>query len=497
MTDNTIFEGVQTTPVSTVVQPLSPVGSLPVEPIPIQNAASTQAPSVIPLSSPPPPVSSAGSSFLTKFPLGILLKLVISIVVLIGVSFLIFSFIIPTFFTNKNEKVTLIYWGLWEDPKVMQSIIDDFEKEHPNITINYEQQDVKQYRERLETRIKNENGPDMFRFHNSWLPEISDIVAPLPSSVISPDDFKKIYYPVMQNDLTKNGAIYGIPLQIDTLALFTNTDMFEAASLQPPTNWEDFGKDARILTVKDEEGKIKTAGAALGTYDNITHAPDILSLLFTQNGANLSNLASTARASTDTLSYYSEYASGDSNVWDGTLDQSLLAFAKGNLAMYIGYSWDIFTIKAINPDLAFQVSPIPHLPLGRETTIASYWVEGVSPKSKHQKEAMLFMNYLTKKETLQKMFSEASKTRPFGELYPRGDMAESLKDNLLIYPFIEQAKDATSSFFVSDTYDDGLNDKADTYLGNAVQSILDNTSPESALETLSAGVSQVLEKYGQ
>jgi multiple sugar transport system substrate-binding protein len=415
MNDNTIFQGTPgsvspppQTPQPVAPQPIGPqqVGSNPIQnttPQPIGSVVSPASPpagtAAIPPSSPLPPTS---SSRIPKFPLGILVKVVIGILVLAGLGFLLFGVIIPMFSANKNEKVTLTYWGLWEDPKVMQAIIDDFEKEHPNITVKYEQQDVKQYRDRLETRIKNGNGPDMFRFHNSWLPEIMDIVTPLPSSVISPNEFKKIYYPVMQNDLTKNGAIYGIPLQIDTLALYTNTDMFEAASLQPPTNWEDFGKDARILTVKDEEGKIKTAGAALGTYDNITHAPDILSLLFIQNGANIYDLASTARASTDTLSYYTEYASGDSNVWDETLDPSLLAFAKGNLAMYIGYSWDIFAIKAINPELKFQVSPIPHLPLGRKNTIASYWVEGVSPKSEHQKEAMIFMNYLTKKRNVTK-----------------------------------------------------------------------------------------------
>ncbi len=145
--------------------------------------------------------------------------------------------------------------------------------------------------------------------------------------------------------------------------------------------------------------------------------------------------------------------------------------------------------------IKFKISAVPSL--SKSSTIASYWVEGVSPKTKHQKEAMLFMNYITKKSTLEKMFSEASKTRPFGELYPRVDMAESLKDNPLIYPFVQQGENATSSFFASDTYDNGLNEKANTYLGNAVKAILKNTSAESALETLSAGVSQVLEQYGQ
>jgi multiple sugar transport system substrate-binding protein len=190
----------------------------------------------------------ASSGHFSRLPLGVLMKAGVGLIVVLILGFLIFGVVIPMFFSNKDEKVTLTYWGLWEDPRVMQSIINDFQKENPTITVKYEQQEVKQYRDRLETRMQKGTGPDMFRFHNSWLPEIGTSIAPLPSDVITPDQFKQWYYPVIQSDLTKNGAIYGIPLQIDTLALFTNTDMFEAASLQPPTMGR-FWKTARILTV--------------------------------------------------------------------------------------------------------------------------------------------------------------------------------------------------------------------------------------------------------
>ncbi|MBI2622497.1 MAG: extracellular solute-binding protein, partial [Candidatus Levybacteria bacterium] len=305
----------------------------------------------------------------------------------------------------------------------------------------------------------------------SWVPQLFDVLLPLSSDVISADAFRKQFYPVAQTDLIKNGAIYGIPLEIDTLSLFINTELFQAASLETPTTWEDFAKSARVLTVKDETGRIKTSGAALGTFDNITHAPDIVSLLFVQNGADIKNLLKTDQASSDALSFYASFASGEGNVWDQTLDPSILAFAKGNLAMYFGYSWDVFTIKAINPNLSFQIASVPHLP-GRNMTIASYWAEGVSSKSKHQKEALLFMKFLAKKETQQKLFTEISKTRLFGEPYANKELKDLVKDNQFVYPFVSQADGAVSSFFSSDTFDDGLNSQMNAYLGNAVRSIL-------------------------
>lgn len=435
---------------------------------------------------------SSGFSFDT---IKTILKIVIGIIIVAVVGFAIYSFASSRFTSNKNEKATLTYWGLWEDSRTMQGIISDFERENPNIKVSYSKQDVKEYKDRLKTRIQNGTGPDIFRFHNTWVIQLLPILSPLSSDVIDKEDFKKWFYPVIQSDMTNNGAIYGIPVGIDTLSLFINKENVQAAGLNVPTTWEDFLKAAKMLTVKDENGKIKTAGVALGTFDNITHAPDIISLFFVQNGADVGNLTSTSKNASDALDFYVSFAKGEANVWDATLDPSILAFSKGNLAMYFGYSWDIFTIKAMNPNLSFEVVPVPHLP-GRNTTVASYWAEGVSVKSKYQKEAMLFMKFLTKKETEQKLFSDAVKAgRIFGEPYARTDLQNTLKDNKLLYPFVSQANEASSSFFASDTYDNGLNYQMNNYLGNAIRSILDNTSPQTAVETLAQGVAQVLQQY--
>ncbi len=432
-----------------------------------------------------------------NFSLKNILKFFVGIIVLALVVFLIIRFIIPLFAGKKTENVTLVYWGLWEDKSTMQSIISEFEKENPTIKIDYVKQDIKQYRERLTTRINNNTGPDIFRYHNTWYPMFSKLLLPLPSDVISAEDFKKNYYFVLQKDLIKNGAIYGIPLGIDTLALYVNSDLLSALGVNnPPGDWEEFAALARRLTVKDESGKIKTAGAAMGSYSNISHAPDIISLLFLQNGVNINNITSTKTAAADALQFYTAFAKGEGSVWDNTLDNSILAFAKENLAMCFGYSWDAFTIKALNPNLNFKTYLVPQLP-GETINMASYWVEGISSKSKYHREALLFMKFLAKKETTQKLFTEQSKTRQFGEPYARIDLADSLKTNEQVYPFVEQAKTANSSLLVDSTYDNGLNDKASKYLETAVNSILNEVSPETAVETLVKGLDQIINQYGQ
>ncbi|MBI4084709.1 MAG: extracellular solute-binding protein [Candidatus Levybacteria bacterium] len=449
---------------------------------------------------PPPPIH---SGFFSK---GMIVKAVIGIVVFLLVFLIFIRFILPLF-GSKEKEVTLLYWSLWEDERTMKPLFDEFTKQHPNIKITYEKRTKEQYRNTLIARIDKGSGPDIFRFHNTWTPilQTKHYLSALPTEVISPKEFKEMYYPVVQEDLSIHGGIYGIPLGIDTLSMFVNTDILKAGGYSVPTNWIDFEKvvwgDSGV-TVRNQEGTIETAGISLGTFNNVTHAPDIVSLFLVQNGADFYNLTNTKDAAGEALAYYTKFARGEGKAWDSTLDPSLLAFTQGKVAIYFGFSWDIFTIKSRAPDLTFSIHPVPNL--GKKRTIASYWVEGISAKSKHQNEAFLFMQYLAQKETQQEFYKLAAQSRPpgaqFGPPYARRDLGAALKDDELAYPFIQQADCdaddacAVSSFFASDTFD-GYNDGLNTYLGKAVDGVLGSKSPESAIEDLQKGVDQILTQY--
>jgi multiple sugar transport system substrate-binding protein len=440
----------------------------------------------------PPPPPPGG------FPKGLLIKIAIGVVGLIIVLFLIFGVILPLFSrVGSDKEVSLTYWGLWESESTMNVLIRDFEKDHPNIKIKYIKQDPENYSEKLQAQIGSDTGPDIYRYHNTWVPLLKSDLSPLPVSVITPDEFKKFYYPVVPDDLSSSGPIYGVPLGIDTLALFINSEI--TRDFDPPKDWQDFIKVATSVTVIGGDGKIETAGAALGTMKNVTHAPDIMSMMMIQNGADLYgdvDSEKSKKAIGSAMDFYSTFASGQGKVWDDTLEQSLDAFAHERLAMYFGYSWDIFQIRAMNPDLQFEVHPIPGLPGGRNMTVASYWVEGVSAKSKHQKEAMEFMKYLTKKEALQAFYEASAKTREFGEIYPMPALGDTLKDNKLIYPFAEMAVEAESTYFVSDTFDASIDEQFNNYLSDAyTATIKDGGASGTAVDTLVNGINALKKQY--
>ena len=424
-----------------------------------------------------------------------IVKLLIGFFAVLMIVFILFAFVFPNVGGKVNQKVSLSYWGLFEDQQTLAPIILDFEKENPNITVNYIKKDIKDYRQKLTTQISQGTGPDVFKFHNTWYPMFSQILLPLPTDVITKDEFDKAFYPVAKKDLTNNGAIYGIPLEIDTLALFTNTEILKQAGVAVPKNWNDFINAARGLTVKDQDGKIKTAGVGFGTFDNVVHAPDIVSLLFVQDGVNLNDLSSSKPKVSDALNFYTAFAIGNGSVWDATLDQSLLAFTKGNLGMYFGYYRDYLAIKQASPALNFEINPVPQLDF-QSQDVASYFAEGVSVKSLHQKEALLFMKFLSARDTQAKIYQEQAKIKTYGGPPGRKDLAITLQ-NAPIYPFVSQAQNATSSYFAGETFDDGLNTQVSSSLSNAITSILGGSPADSVSDSFISSVLQILNQYSQ
>ncbi len=392
----------------------------------------------------------------------------------------------------KAREVTLTYWGLWEPESVMEPLIEEFQKEFPHIKIRYVKQSPENYRERLQAALAREGGPDIFRIHNTWVPMLKSELSPLPEKLMSVPEFEKNFYGVASETLRWQDKIYALPLMYDGLALFINEEIFSAAGETPPTDWIELREKASKLTVYNEEGEIKIAGVALGTANNVDHFSDILGLMILQNGGSL--VQPTNELTEQSLVYYTLFSRVD-HVWDENLPVSTYAFATGKLAMYFGPSWRVFNIQEINRDLHFKVVPVPQLSES-EVNWASFWAEAVSQDSENQEAAWQFLKFLTEKESLQKLYELESKLRTFGEPYPRREMADLLRVDSLVSPFLEGATTARSWYLCSRTFDNGINDRIIKYYEDVVNRVVQGEEASGALRTASQGITQVLTQYG-
>lgn len=390
-----------------------------------------------------------------------------------------------------GRSVTLTYWGLWESKEVMQPLIESYQQQNPGVKINYIQQNSRQYRQRLQAAIRDGSGPDIYRYHNTWVPMLSEDLAPAPASVLTAESIRKDFYPVVAEDLTDGSDVLGVPLMYEGLALLYNQNMLQAANALPPSDWQQVRELAVRLTIKNGQ-RIERGGIALGTAENIDHFSDILAFMMLQNSADLAN-PSTPNAQS-ALEFYTIFSRVD-QVWDSTLPPSTQAFASEQVAMILAPSWRIHEIQELNPNLNIGVAPLPQID-GTQVAWASYWAEGVSSASRQKEESWKFLNYLSQAEQLRSFHSAAGSVRGYGELYPRVSMASELDSNPLLAPYLDDALYAKSWYLASDTYDEGLNDGLIQYYRDAINSMNQGGSAERALQPILPGIQQVLGRYG-
>lgn len=431
-----------------------------------------------------------------KFPVKIIL-IVLGFLILIGGGFFVFKYFTGNKTSSSGE---IVWWGLWEDEVVVKNLITEYEVANPGVTIKYVRQSKEDYRERLTNALAKGVGPDVFRFHNSWVPMFKNDLDKIPPSLYSASDFATTFFPVASSDLTYEAGIVGVPLEYDGLALYINEEIFEKSGKSIPTTWNELRSTARELTVVNEKGTVTQSGVALGRTENVDHWPEILGLMMLQNGVDLNN--PTGKLAEDALSFFTIFSKSD-GVWNTTLPGSTVAFSSGKVAMYFGPSWRAFEIRLQNPNLRFITVPVPQLPKTEanepDVAYASYWVEGVWARSKNKEAAWDFVKFLSSDASLTKFYQSASKTRMFGEPYPKMSLANTLIDHPIIGSIVKSGSYAQSWFLQSRTWDGptGINSQINKYFEDAVNAINDdNKTPDKVLPTVAQGVSQVLSAYG-
>ncbi len=399
----------------------------------------------------------------------------------------------------KKSDVKLVYWGLWEEGRVMKPLLDKFKKE-TGITVEYVQKSPRDYRLVLESAIKEGKGPDVFRFHNTWVPMLKEELDDVPADVYSAEEFAQTFYPVAVRDLSWQGRLKGVPLEIDGLVLFYNKDLLAKAGLDKdlPTNWDQLAKQARQLTTYGEGGKINVAGVALGTVNNVDHWSDVVGLMFYQNGVEMEKLDTSLDAqgrnlAADVLRYYTHFVTGSKPTWSEDLPPSTVMFGSGRLAFYFGPSWRAFEFA--KNGVNFGIINVPKIP-GDNSEWASYWAEGVSVRSKYKKEAWELVKFLSQAQNLRLFFNEAKKYRLFGEPYARQDMREELAKDPYLSALAAAAPNMKSYYFASFTHDQGLNDRINDALGFGITQVLSGKEPEGAIREVKRKIDQILASYG-
>ncbi|MEK7097727.1 MAG: extracellular solute-binding protein, partial [Patescibacteria group bacterium] len=221
--------------------------------------------------------------------------------------------------------------------------------------------------------------------------------------------------------------VYGLPLSVDTLAMFYNKDLLNNAGIaEPSVFWnKDFQQNVKKLTKQNTSGEIIQAGVALGGNDNIERASDILSVLMMQNGSEMMQDGKTVafnivpqnfqgqnyNPGLEALRFYTDFGNPAKEVytWNSNMRNSMELFAEGRLAIIFGYSYHLPTIRAQAPKLNLGIAKLPQIEGNSQSNFANYWVETVSAKSKNSNEAWDFIQFATKAEQAKSYLDKTKK----------------------------------------------------------------------------------------
>lgn len=297
--------------------------------------------------------------------------------------------------TEKPPEIQLIIWGV-EPRDAFYDSLNNYRAFRTNVRVDYEEISPANYESELLNALAAEQGPDVLMFKNTWLPKHYKKIAPVGDSQFNLAQLQQFFPMVAEQDFAPDGLIYALPLYIDTLALYYNTDIFNTAGIAvPPATWLDFQNLVPKLRQVDKQKNITRAAAAIGgSAKTVDAAGDILSLLMLQTGAEMTDKDFTRatfgefvgdiRPGEIALDFYTKFADIGSAfyTWNDNQEFSLDSFAAGNTATMFSYLYQKNYLQNKNPFLKFKILPMLQPSLGdAAVNYASYWGLAVSKKS--------------------------------------------------------------------------------------------------------------------
>lgn len=392
--------------------------------------------------------------------------------VVVVLAILVITGILPGLKTQPPPPFSLEIWGTDENADIWESITDEYTRNAVvSAKITYVAKDPATYEDELVNALASGKGPDIFFLKDSLVRKDSDKILTLAEGQLGyrARDLRITFADGIAAGITdKTGNLLGVPLAFDTLALFYNRDYFNSANIpSPPKTWAELTDDAKRLAKFSDIGSIQRSGVALGVASNVDHAADIMLALILQKGGGIVDQAGTrsaiaSQATEDAISFYTSFGRTAQKTysWDTFFDRSITAFAKGDTAMALGYADDVKKIAVVNPQLNFDVAPLPQDENALQAVnIGRFTMLSVSRTSAHPNDAWNFLLWL-ESQKVEKVYIDAVGLPP-----ARRDLVGSTPPRDYLTPFYGQALSAK-------TIPVALGDSLETILDDMIDGIV-------------------------
>lgn len=284
-------------------------------------------------------------------------------------------------------------WGSESEISILKPILSDFEKENPDIKVDF-MHIPQNYFQKIHLLFASNTAPDVIFMNNQYLPVYANAGVLEDLTPYFEELEYKSYYPTAVEALSWDKKVYAVPRDVSNLVVFYNKDIFDKFGVSyPDKNW----------TIVD----------LLNISKKLTQRPDIYGISFDEDPLfyfpylfyfgvrDFSNAKNSDMQ--NGLKFYSSLrnkyhtAPRKEEAASATMAQ---LFLQGRLGMHISGRWLVPKYRQ-EAKFRWDIVRFPDSDGKSSTpTDASGWA--VSKSSMHKKEALKLIKYLSSKTSSEK-----------------------------------------------------------------------------------------------
>ena len=297
-----------------------------------------------------------------------------------------------------GERIELRFWLMGREAEVIQELLPEFERRHPDIHVAVQQLPWTAAHAKLLTAFAGDTLPDVSQLGNTWVPEFAALGAledlgprTAASAVVRQDD----YFPGIWDTNRVDGVLRGVPWYVDTRLLFYRRDILAQAGFrEPPRSWDEWAR--AMAAIKARAGDRYAILFPLNEFEPLLalslQGPGELIVDGRRGGFE-------GPAFRDALGFY---LAAFAHQWAPAMSNTQISnvwteFGRGFYAFYVSGPWNIAEFrKRLPPERQgdWMTAPLPG-PHGPGASIAGGSSLVVMKKSRHKDAAWQLIEYLS------------------------------------------------------------------------------------------------------
>ncbi|MDP4096059.1 extracellular solute-binding protein [Paenibacillus sp. P96] len=309
---------------------------------------------------------------------------------------------------NSGEQVTITFQNIYPDPttpahKMMNQLVEQYEKDHPNVKIELDSLNTDQQKLKLKTQAASKEVPDITIVNPAaqMQPFVeAGLLAPL-NDVVEKDGLKDKFQDGLLDYYSFDGNVYALPDGNNIEVVYYNKALFEQAGIaETPKTFEELLEVVKTLKSKG------ITPIAIGEKDSWTGSLLFMNILLRTNGGPgfLQDVIDGKKtfndpAFTEAVAAFQELVKAGAFP-DGATSIDYNAggniFKTGKAAMYIMGTWETGAIDSSS--VADQVAAFQFPTVNGKGDVNEYIVApgsafAMSANSEHPEETKDFLHY--------------------------------------------------------------------------------------------------------